>query len=230
MTNLRLVGMEKVAFCCNILETLHCFGQFGFVWRVICCPHPLHQWVLKCWAVPCLSTRDLPSTTGFGRHGLCFEWDWNTVLQLHQTLQAGTCLVFALVCLCCTWQNITGNNWGKQVWGSSCFKTRNANVRFCEVSKQDDSKSLDVIFSLSHEMKFLQGKELTLQSASLPTNLILFRWKTIPAQLFPARSAAFLSGPDLFLSSVCFPVIKTAPKLWERHQNSCGYFKVWQSC
>lgn len=63
----------------------------------------------------------------------------------------------------------------------------------CEEYQSRMIQSHWVLFSpLFHAMKFLQGKDLTLQSASLPTHLILFWWKTIPHELFPAR---FIPSP-----------------------------------
>lgn len=43
------------------------------------------------------------------------------------------------------------------------------------------------------------------------------------------HSTRALSSQIYSFPSACFLVMQTAPKLWERHQNSCGYFKVWQS-
>lgn len=161
---------------------------------------------------------------------LWFEWEWKAEFaHSFKTLQAGTYLGFALLylCLCCkstTEKQLRENKTEVKVVLKQC------KYQIWGVSKHDDSKLSDVIFFLPLLWNEISSKKgLTLQSASLPTNLIsLMESGSIPAFSSQTCNLPF-PGPDLFLCSMCFLVIETSPKLWEWNQNSSGYFKGRQS-
>lgn len=121
-----------------------------------------------------------------------------------------------------------GNNWGKTRLRLKLF-WNNANRGFEEYQSRMIQSCQMWFFFLSLLWNEISAeKDLTLQSASLPTNLIsLMESGSIPAFSSQTCNLPF-PGPDLFLCSTCFLVIETSPKLWERNQNSSGYFKVWK--
>lgn len=220
--------MNKWCFAVINLMLLDYFKQFHLMERVTlsssnseiclkCIFMPFHQWnsVFSC---------------EFWWWWLWFEWERKAAFpRSFKTFQAGTYLGFALpyLCLCCkstTGKQLRENKTEVKVVLKQC------KYRIWGVSKQDDSKLSDVIFFLPLLWNEISAeKDLTPQSASLPTNLIsLTESGSIPAFSSQTCNLRF-PGPDLFLCSTCFLVIETSPKLWERNQNSSGYFKGWKS-
>jgi len=160
-----------------------------------------------------------------------FEWKWKSwVSKLLQNITGRSISCF---CISLFMSYLTKHNRKQLRENKSEVKVvlrQRMQILDCWVSKQDDSKSLDVIFSplLWNEMS--AEKHARLQSVSLATNLTaVMESGSIPAFSTQTCKLAF-SGPDLFLCSICFLVIGMAPKLWEGIKTASGTSKGGSCC